>query len=128
MKRKAKEKNNLNLQLAIALLLFSSIATQGSSNRCYIAPTEVSKEIIRNNVWWYEFSLINESDFSIKSPRIEVRYSRDMHPLQSMSWKGKSGLKPWEWATRDEVNRKVYFDLPEILPHWRTKLWVAFVA
>jgi hypothetical protein len=128
MKRKVKEKNNLNLQLAIILLLFSSIATQGSSNRCYIVPAEVSKKLIRNNVWWYEFSLINESDFTIKSPRIEVRYSRYMHPLQSISWKGKIGFKPQEYATKDESNRRVYFDLPEIFPRWKTKMWVAFMA
>lgn len=112
--------------LFIPLLLLPFIAY--GYDGCYINPDEYSLYIARGNVRWYDFTLINETEFTIESPRVEVRYPAGVRLLRSPRWKGKSGLNPRKYATKDPAHRRVYFDLPEILPHSSKDMWVAFVA
>jgi len=120
--------NKLFFQIALVFLIISSLAAQSQYGECVIKPDKRSEKIVRGNVWWYEFTVINESDNTIERPRIEVGYSSGVRLLRNERWKGKSGLNPREFAFKDQPNRKVYFSVPQIAPHSRTDMWVAFVG
>ena len=123
--------NKAKHNLVIVFIVFgflSSVFAQINNRLCYINPSETSKRIIYGNVWWFDFTVVNNSDYTIENPRIEVQYSSGVRLLHSNRWKGKSGLNPRKYATKDQANRRVYFDIPKIEPHSETEMWVAFVS
>jgi len=121
--------NKFAFLIIFALLPLQFIVAQiGSHNALYIVQPEMTKWIYYGNVWWFEFQVINDGNSTLLNQRIEVTYPKTARLLRDKKWKGKAGIYPREYATKDNVNRKVYFDFPEIAPSEQIDVWIAFVA
>jgi len=110
------------------MILISITLSQDAKPLCYIEPDSLVKNVLRGNVWWYELSLINNSDSTFRDVRVEITYDRNSRLLRSPRWRGRSGLRPRQYAKKFPETRKVIFDFPEVKPYTKTKIWVALVS
>jgi len=110
------------------MILISITLSQDAKPLCYVEPDSLVKNVLRGNVWWYELSLINNSDSTFNDVRVEITYDRNSRLLRSPRWRGRSGLRPRQYAKKFPATRKVVFDFPEVKPYTKTKIWVALVS
>lgn len=82
----------------------------------------------RGDVRWFEFELYNSVDSQFSPLKIEIIYPEGIRPLNNRTWRGKPGLYPREFASKQENENKIVFNLANIQANGREKFSAAFVS
>lgn len=110
----------------VLLLLAGALLAQDSG--LSVVCENRSMKILRRNVDWFEFDVVNNSAFSFDSLRVEIRYETGVRPLESTRWKGRTSFSHPKGMQKIPGKRIVRFDLPSIEAGETVRMWIGFVG
>ena len=112
----------------ISILFSIGFSLFAQDGRLSIVDANSPIKIPRRDVEWLEFKIVNGSDFTLDTLRVEVGYEQGVRPLESVRWKGRASFSHAKGMIKNRGKRLLIFDLSNIGPRETIDMWAGFVG